>query len=117
MRKARSFLKISGKSRRYESFFPSWFACSDRALFQNKASYVKNLRAFFHHLPTKPRRWYLAKQEDYRDQNYVYLPRLTQQCSLYDKAVYDKNLRSLFSQLPTEPPLIFCETKRRRRIV
>ena len=56
MRKAR----ISGKSRRcqqyvgYESSVPSWFRCSDRALFQNKASYVKNLRAFFHHLPTKP---------------------------------------------------------------
>ena len=38
----------------YESSFPSWFPCSDRALFQNKASYVKNLRAFFHHLTTKP---------------------------------------------------------------
>ena len=62
MRKVRSFLDISGKSWEeqalsavgYESSFPSWFPHSYRALFENKASYVKNLRAFFHHLPTKP---------------------------------------------------------------
>ena len=36
---------------------------------------LKKLRAFFRDLPPKPPGWYLAKQEDYRDKNYTYLPR------------------------------------------
>ena len=71
------------------------------------------LRAFFpflvsltgHYFRTRPvishLGWYLAKQKDYRDQNYIIIftpfdVRFTGQTILQNKAVYDKNLRSLF---------------------
>ena len=41
-------------SSRLRVFFPFLLSLFWYALFQNKASYIKNLRAFLHRLPTKP---------------------------------------------------------------